>query len=205
MSDTQTVDAAFDAAFEAALQRFVGREVGPPHAAPDEVNLPMVRHWCEAIGDENPVYLDPVAAAASVHGRLVAPPTMLQAWVMNGLRGPLRDSDSPYEQMNQLLFSHGFTSVVATNCEQTYHRYLHPGDIVVRTGSTRSVLRRPPGWNRSLHRDSVRTTSTLPASSSAACCSASSASGRRNVATSASTTAAARAAITPRQPCGSRR
>ena len=124
MSDTHTVDAEF----EAALQRFVGREVGPPQPAPDEVNLPMVRHWCEAIGDENPVYLDSGAAAASVHGRLVAPPTMLQAWVMNGLRGPRRDSDNPYEQMNQLLFSRGFTSVVATNCDQTYHRYLHPGD-----------------------------------------------------------------------------
>jgi uncharacterized OB-fold protein/acyl dehydratase len=124
VSDTHTVDAEF----EAALQRFVGHEVGPPQPAPDEVSLPMIRHWCEAIGDENPVYLDSVAAAASVHGRLVAPPTMLQAWVMNGLRGPRRDNDSPYEQMNQLLFSHGFTSVVATNCEQTYHRYLHPGD-----------------------------------------------------------------------------
>jgi uncharacterized OB-fold protein/acyl dehydratase len=116
------------------LQQFVGLEVGPPAPAPDAVNVPMIRHWCEAIGDDNPVYLDADAAAASVHGGLVAPPTMLQAWVMNGLRGPTRTADGPYQQMNELLFSHGFTSVVATNCEQTYVRYLRPGDqLTMRT------------------------------------------------------------------------
>lgn len=117
-----------DAAFEVELQRFVGLEVGPAQPAPDAVNVPMVRHWCEAIGDDNPVYLDATAAAASVHGGLIAPPTMLQAWVMGGIRGPRRDGDSPYEQMNRLLFARGFTSVVATNCEQTYERSLRPGD-----------------------------------------------------------------------------
>ncbi len=123
-----------DAEFLAALQEFVGREIGAHTPAPDDVNVPMIRHWCEAIGDENPVYLDTDAAAASVHGQLVAPPTMLQAWVMNGIHGPSRDPDSPYEQMNQLLFSRGFTSVVATNSEQTYDRYLHPGDrLTMRT------------------------------------------------------------------------
>ena len=30
--------------------------VGPP--ARDPVNLPMIRHWCDAIGDQNPVYTD---------------------------------------------------------------------------------------------------------------------------------------------------
>ena len=126
MTDTAAMT---DAEFDAALQSFVGLEVGPPQPAPDEVNVPMVRHWCEAIGDRNPVYLDAEAAEASVHGGLVAPPTMLQAWVMNGLAGPQRNPDSPYEQMNQLLFSRGFTSVVATNCEQTYHRYIQAGDL----------------------------------------------------------------------------
>ncbi len=123
-----------DAEFLAALQEFVGREVSAATPAPDDVNVPMIRHWCEAIGDENPVYLHADAATASVHGHLVAPPTMLQAWVMTGIRGPSRDPGSPYEQMNQLLFSRGFTSVVATNSEQTYDRYLQPGDrLTMRT------------------------------------------------------------------------
>jgi uncharacterized protein len=101
------------------LQAFVGLEVGDPMLAPDAVNPAMIRHWCEAIGDTNPIYVsdDPIA-----------PPTMLQAWVMSGYLGPRRGGDGPYEQMNELLFSHGFTSVVATNCDQTYERDLRIGD-----------------------------------------------------------------------------
>ncbi len=123
-----------DAQFDELLQSFVGMEIGPPKPGPDEVNAPMIRHLVETLGDTNPVYVSQAAGAASVHGRLVAPPTMLQAWVMTGIEGPGRGGDSPYEQMNELLFSRGFTSVVATNCEQTYVRYLHPGDrITMRT------------------------------------------------------------------------
>ena len=128
-----------DDEFYEALQQFVGRELGPPAVGPDLVNAPMIRHWCDAIGDENPVYLDDEAASQSVHGRLVAPPTMLQAWVMPGVKGPSRDPNSVYEQMNQLLFSHGFTSVVATNSEQTYRRYLHVGDEISLTTVIESI------------------------------------------------------------------
>lgn len=122
------------AAFLAQLKAFEGLEIGPAVPAPDEVNAPMIRHWCEAMGDRNPIYTDPEAAAASAHGGLVAPPTMLQAWVMHGLAGRPRHDDDPYEQMTQLLFSRGFTSVVGTNSEQTYERYLRPGDrLTMRT------------------------------------------------------------------------
>jgi uncharacterized OB-fold protein/acyl dehydratase len=116
--------------YHARLRSFAGREVGPPHRGPDVVNEAMIRHWCEAMGDHNPVYTDPAVARASVHGGLVAPPTMLQAWVMAGLEGPARGGDGSYEQLTETLHEHGFTSVVATNCEQTYVRYLRPGDTV---------------------------------------------------------------------------
>jgi uncharacterized protein len=125
MSDT--ID---DAAFFAELQKFVGLEIGPPVPGPDEINAPMIRHFVEAVGDTNPIYTDAAAGEASGHGGLVAPPAMLQAWVMNGLKGPSRGGDSPYEQMNELLFSREFRSVVGTNSEQVYHRYLRPGDRV---------------------------------------------------------------------------
>src|SRR5207302_9982762 len=63
---------------------FEGRPVGPPEQGADPVNQPMIRHWCEAIGDDNPIYTDPEAATRSVHGGIVAPRVMLQAWVMRG-------------------------------------------------------------------------------------------------------------------------
>lgn len=139
MTDNTTTatggDALTDEEYEARLQTFVGVQVGPPYPAPDDVNVPMIRHWCEAMGDTNPVYLDADAADASIHGGLVAPPTMLQAWVMRGLTATLNDdadtSDGPtgpYDELTALLASRGYTSVVATNCDQTYHRYLRPGD-----------------------------------------------------------------------------
>jgi uncharacterized protein len=116
------------------LQAFAGMEIGPPAAAPEEVNVAMVRHWCEAIGDTNPAYLDTDAASASVHGGLVAPPTMLQAWVMRPFGVTASGENGPYHEMTALLASRGFTSVVATNSDQTYHRYLRPGDrLTMRT------------------------------------------------------------------------
>lgn len=130
-------DGLTDDEFQSAISAFIGRELGPPMAAPDEVNQAMIRHWCEALGDTNPIYVNPEAAAASVHGGIVAPPAMLQAWVMMGINGPQRDSDGPYEQLTDLLASRGFTSVVATNCEQTYDRYVRPGDqLTMRTTIT---------------------------------------------------------------------
>lgn len=118
-----------DTAFFERLQSYVGAEVGEPSKGPDPVNAPMIRHWCEAMGDTNPVYTDAALAAQSVHGALVAPPTMLQAWVMRGLGpGPSGRPANVYGELLNFLDANGFTSVVATNCEQEYERYLGPGD-----------------------------------------------------------------------------
>lgn len=120
--------------FDEQLQAFAGVETSPPVPAPDAVNAPMIRHWCEAMGDTNPIYLDDAAARAAGHPAVVAPPTMLQAWVMWGMTGRPTNPDDPYERMTQLLLRRGFTSVVATNSEQEYHRYLTVGDrLTMRT------------------------------------------------------------------------
>jgi uncharacterized OB-fold protein/acyl dehydratase len=121
------------------LRAFEGRAVGPPTLGPDEVNQAMIRHWCEAVGDRNPVYTDPQAAVDSVHGGIVAPPTMLQAWVMRGLNPPPAESGNAQDELLSLLNEAGFTSVVATNCDQTYERYLRPGDRVTVSSLIESV------------------------------------------------------------------
>jgi len=120
------------------LQAFEGRQVGPASRAPEPVNTAMIRHWVEAVGDENPVYLDPDAAKASVHGEIIAPPVMLQAWTMQGLKRK-RGEGSAQDDLMRLLDSQGFTSVVATNCEQEYVRDLHPGDHLSVTSTIESV------------------------------------------------------------------
>lgn len=100
-----------------------------PRAGRDPINTPMIRNWTEAIGDTNPIYESEEAARAAGHGGLVAPPAMAQVWTMRGL-GKTRESDDPLGLMTDLLDSEGFTSVVATNCDSTYHRYTRPGEEV---------------------------------------------------------------------------
>jgi len=113
------------------LDACIGRE-GEPLVARDPVNQPMIRHWCDAMEDCNPVYTDEAFAIRSVHGGVVAPPTMLQAWTMRGL-APAEDApprSGPLGEVMSLLDAAGYTSVVATNCRQEYRRYLVPGDVL---------------------------------------------------------------------------
>jgi uncharacterized OB-fold protein/acyl dehydratase len=135
---TETTDTD-KASFLARLKEFEGRQVGPPQRGADPVNQPMIRHWVEAIGDENPVYTDAEAAAQSVHGEIVAPPVMLQAWVMRGVRPRPSSGGNVQDELMQLLDGAGFSSVVATNCEQEYHRYLHVGDHLSTTTTIESI------------------------------------------------------------------
>ncbi|MFB6822515.1 bifunctional MaoC family dehydratase N-terminal/OB-fold nucleic acid binding domain-containing protein [Streptomyces virginiae] len=142
--DTATATAAPEAAAEAEeatrfhtlLAAFEGRPAATGGRGKDAVNEPMIRHWCEAMGDENPAYTGPDA---------VAPPTMLQAWTMGGLSGH-GDRSSAYDELLTLLDGAGFTSVVATDCEQEYHRPLRPGasisfDAVIETVSPRKTTK----------------------------------------------------------------
>ncbi|WP_103535969.1 bifunctional MaoC family dehydratase N-terminal/OB-fold nucleic acid binding domain-containing protein [Streptomyces sp. SM11] len=126
------------------LAAYEGRAAATAGRGKDPVNTPMIRHWCEAMGDTLAAYRGPDA---------VAPPTMLQAWTMGGLSGHTRGSESAggadrpdrtdgadrpgrtgrsaaYDEMFALFDGAGYTSVVATDCEQEYLRPLRPGDRI---------------------------------------------------------------------------
>jgi uncharacterized OB-fold protein/acyl dehydratase len=137
VDDTAT-DAKDAAAFLAELRAFEGRRSGPPMEGRDDVNQAMIRHWVDAMGDENPVYVDDEAARANGFPGVIAPPTMLQAWIMRGYLSQLGGSwkapreasgeASAQEELFSVLDSAGFTSVVATNCDQEYVRPVVLGD-----------------------------------------------------------------------------
>jgi uncharacterized OB-fold protein/acyl dehydratase len=142
-----------EAAIREVAARVAAAGEGGSRSAPDPVNLPMIRHWVQAMGDTNPSYLDAEIAARSVHGGLVAPPAMTQVWTMRGLQAGDDEGDSgdPLGQMLAALDAAGFTSIVATNSEQEYHRYLRHGEqLTVRasladvTGPKRTAL--GEGW-----------------------------------------------------------
>lgn len=98
-----------------------------PRDALDEVNLPMIRHWAEAMGDTNPRW------------QSVAPPAMAQVWTMYGL-DPHRPAGDPLHGTMRLLDEAGFTSVLATNSDQTYARDLVPGERPAITTRLESVV-----------------------------------------------------------------
>ncbi|MET4047891.1 MULTISPECIES: OB-fold domain-containing protein [unclassified Rhodococcus (in: high G+C Gram-positive bacteria)] len=110
-----------------------------PRAGRDPINQPMINNWVEAIGDANPIYVDAGAAVAAGHKGVVAPPAMAQVWTMGGLHYT-RSSDDPLGLMMGILDDAGFTSVVATNCDQTYHRYLELGEEVTVTTKLDNVV-----------------------------------------------------------------
>jgi uncharacterized OB-fold protein len=127
-----------------ALEELIGLSSGEPLLSPHAVNAPMISHWIEAMGDENPVYVSDEAARRYGFDQVIAPPTMLQAWIMRGLRASLlvdearaagtAQGSGPIDTVMALLDAEGLTSVVATNCEQQYGRSLVIGDrLLVRT------------------------------------------------------------------------
>ncbi|MGW2970621.1 bifunctional MaoC family dehydratase N-terminal/OB-fold nucleic acid binding domain-containing protein [Streptomyces mirabilis] len=120
------------AELEARLKAYEGRAAAVAGVGKDPVNEPMIRHWCEAMGDTNAAYTGPDA---------VAPPTMLQVWTMGGLSGHEGRSDA-YDELLGLLDEAGCTSVVATDCEQEYLRPLRPGDEITFDAVIESVSER---------------------------------------------------------------
>jgi uncharacterized OB-fold protein/acyl dehydratase len=114
---------------QAAAERVKAEGKSKPRVGRHPVNQAMVDHWLDAMGDKNPIYVDEAAARGAGHPGIVAPPAMIQVWTMFGLGG-VRPDDDPLSKILSLFDEAGYIGVVATNCEQTYHRYLRHGEGV---------------------------------------------------------------------------
>ncbi|OBF05409.1 DNA-binding protein [Mycobacterium sp. ACS4054] len=122
-----------------AVAEITATVVAAPRAGRDPVNQPIINNWVEALGDRNPIYVDEDAAKAAGHPGIVAPPAMIQVWTMFG-QGGERPTDDPMGPIMKLFDDAGYIGVVATNCEQTYHRYLRPGEQVTIHSEMRDVV-----------------------------------------------------------------
>ena len=135
-------------ALRARLEEYVGKPMGPPAVAPDAVNVPMIRHWVDALDDRNPVYLDEEFASTTRFGGIVAPPAMLQTWTMarpriEGIaeRGGAPDEmhfDNPINALDEA----GYVGTLATNSELEFVRYLRPGDHLHSSTEVESISNR---------------------------------------------------------------
>ncbi len=143
-------DRADDSAYQARLQACVGKASIGLMAAPHAVSEAMIAMWADALLDDNPVYVDDAAARATGREGIIAPPTMIQAWIMPKLsvmaqaapeapgyepwlRGRARTGGPDSEaalQVYRILAERGFSNSAATNCRQDYHAELRPGDRI---------------------------------------------------------------------------
>jgi acyl dehydratase len=131
----------------ARLAALVGLPVGEggPSTAPDPVNEPMIRHWAAAFEDRNPVYTDPALAATSRFGGIVAPPLMLQTWLMATptITGIAERGGAPTETrataVITLLDEAGYTATLASNSEFEIDRYVRPGERLTATTVIESI------------------------------------------------------------------
>ena len=122
----------------AETQKRVALGETAPRLARDPVNQPMINNWVEAIGDHNPIYTDSELARKLYDGP-VAPVAMAQVWTMYGL-DPVRPAGDPLHGTMAMLDEAGYTSVLGTNSDQTYARYLRLGEQVAITTRLDSVV-----------------------------------------------------------------
>jgi acyl dehydratase len=117
-----------------ALNRdFIARELPP--SPPYEVSREKIREFAAAIGDPNPVYVDPEAAKALGHPDVIAPPTF--AIVLSFRMGGAIVAD-PELGLDYSLVVHGEQRFVHT-------RPIRAGDVLV--GTPRITAIRDAGRN----------------------------------------------------------
>ena len=96
--------------------------------ARDPVSQPVINAWLDAMEETDPRFTQGVA-----------PPAMAQVWTMPGLRGT-RGAGDPLSGAMEMLDAAGYTSVLGTNCDQTYERYLRVGEQVSVTTRLEDVV-----------------------------------------------------------------
>ena len=97
--------------------------------ATDKVCKQMIRHWCEAMEDANPMYTDEEYAGKSKYGSITAPPAMAPAWIMPPL-WPRKDEwmVGVYKSVVDTCAMGGFDQIVETDNDMEFFRSLLPGD-----------------------------------------------------------------------------
>lgn len=117
-----------------------------PEPAPLDVNEYLVRHWCEALEDGNPLYLDAAYARANAHPGIVAPPASLLTTFLLPLRWPWPPGGREprrfiHYDLKELL---DLPVGIVTDIDVTYHAPVHVGD---RLNTTQRLVSISP-WKR---------------------------------------------------------
>lgn len=99
------------------------------YTAPEALSRASIRYYAIAVGDRNPVYLDPAAARAAGWDDVIAPPTLLCD--TNQYVGGEPDSDGFAGHSWGIELPN--TRTVRGGNDYTFHRPARPGDVVTVT------------------------------------------------------------------------
>jgi uncharacterized protein len=111
-------------------------------AGPGDITVERgyVLHWCEAVGDPNPLYWD-AAAADAITGGWVAPPTMLSVWMRPLVFTP--DGDGPAIRPLELHFrlkeAFDLPEGIVTANEMELHASVRMGDVISTAQTIREI------------------------------------------------------------------
>lgn len=128
MSDLHGVAADVHTQVMAEADRIAALGEGAERYSRDLVNQPTINNWLEAMGLDNPRWSEGEA-----------PPAMAQVWTMYG-QGGRPPADDPLHAMMKVLTDLGFTAVLGTNCDQSYHRTLQVGERLRVTTALEAVI-----------------------------------------------------------------
>ena len=130
--------APYEQAFDySRIEGLIGKS-SPLHEGHDEVSTSDIRHWCEVMRDENPLYTDEEYASKTKYGGIIAPPTMVQTWSLDPMKEALERfvdgkppfADDPHNQLFGIIDAMGYDGVVATEQSQEYLKPVRPGDTI---------------------------------------------------------------------------
>ena len=109
------------------VQAMVGQE-SELQVCKDDMNKAMIRHWCEAMEDANPLYTDEAYAKKSEHGGIIAPPQMVQAFSTPPLWPKREGKPDPFAKAVKMMGDAGYFGIVATTTTQEYLQLMRLGD-----------------------------------------------------------------------------
>jgi acyl dehydratase len=116
----------------ALLKAMEGTE-SKPRTGNDSVNEAMIRHWCEAMQDSNPLYSNKDFAESHGYRGIVAPPTMVQAYCTPPLWPKAETPPDPIFEAVRKCTENGYSASLGISITYEFLYPLHPGDQVVCT------------------------------------------------------------------------
>jgi acyl dehydratase len=109
---------------------YTGRQYPPGPAY--EVSREKIREFAEAIGDDNPMYLDRAAAVAAGHPDVIAPPTFLTLVNLKAINEVVSDPELGLD----------YSRMVHGDQKFEHQRPVHAGDVIRVTAFIDDVMAR---------------------------------------------------------------